>query len=722
MPRMMERVTFYVCVLVVVTGALLCMVPGVTLAQETPLATGDGAGESNIPIVMHQARSIEWQSNQRRMVASGDVDVEYGQYRIRADTVTYSDTSRRVTARGRVHVQSPFSDSIRGTFFSFKAGSNEISMRRSDVDLGRWRARARRVDGDADTEIVMTDGSFTNCNLKTPHYDVKATSIYVYPGERIVAYNAMPRIMEVPFFYWPYLTIDLEEGLSRWEFEPGVSDRNGAKLGVTYHYLMEKDQYPVTGSLYTDLNQTTRPGLGLDVEYDSGPGDIYMFYFQSNRHPLVSDTDGNKVRTDERERLYRFRSDVDMPIGDSRWDVRGNVDWSSDQRLENVEFNSFTIGQPSRRTLDGAVTWRGDNAYFSVRARKEERVVSENGREQFIEDESLLPRIRFSRYSRPVSWLSDDLYYRLSADATRRSGRDTAPFLWDSQIRQSLSRTFSIVPGLSQTWEGGYRHQFDEVDRNDETEFESTGSGLFSLENTIRPSSEVSFSLEYDVEKRFSNTDSVPLRLNSQDLGYEEDGFRQHEVGLNSSWNMGQLYAFLETGYDLRSLGGGELESDSRVISPLLNLSSQLTTTLGWTQFARYDWARDELNQFNTSFTYEPTRRFLTSFGWNFNRGDDRDFSDLRNQILWRFPDHNLTVRSDLIYDTKRDTLDETQLMISKQLHMWDLKVFYRDIRNNDQEITFTINLLDYPPAESGSRENRGSSAPRFGEEDWRTQ
>lgn len=664
---------------------------GVVYGQPVSVDTS-GVEEDSPPIVLEQAEQVRWDPNARELITSGGVQVHYGERQITADTVIYEETTGWVRAIGHAKATSSLGQNLTGNMLAFHPATNRIEMDGVRTFMDPWFVRAEHMEGQADTKIVVTNGRFTTSSRETPPSDVQASTIYIYPGDRIVAYHAFPRIYEIPFFYLPYLSVNLKRDLSRWDFEPGLSDRDGALLGVSYHYSLPRDDNPYTGSIYTDLRQKVYPGIGADFDYNGSLGNFSLFHFNTVRETLKPD-DTNR-RTENEEFMYRTRASGDLNFGKSGWQLQGNIDWQGSDRLANIEFRNLILSRTSRRKIDGALTHRSDFGLLTIQAKEDERIVNDGNEEEFVQNASRLPSIRYNMFSYPIpGYVGGPWNWRFSASSTRLSTGEESPFRWLSDARSSLSKTLPLFRGYSQKWEFGYRHQYNEVLGPNGDDFRSIASGIFSLENTFVPLDPMSLKIQYDLDKRFNKKDQINLKLNDQSLGTEEDGFREHALRFNGSWSGDNFYTFFRTGYDLRNSEQFDISSDSRVISPLLNISGQLTPTLGWSQFFRYDWGGEQLDQSNTRFELEPSKNFKTALGWNFNRGLDRDFSDLRHQVIWDLPEPGWRFRTNLVYDLETEGLDETRVSIYKRLGVWDFWLNLREVRDEGLEVTFNINL-----------------------------
>ncbi|MGM0415231.1 MAG: hypothetical protein ACQEQP_08665 [Bacillota bacterium] len=137
-------------------------------------------------------------------------------------------------------------------------------------------------------EITMSPGGLTGCDLEHPHYVFRASTIEIYPGDYLVAYNVVFSEFNgrLPLFYWPVLYINLDDDKSNIEFEYGYSSLRGWFGKLTYNYkLLDRP-----GQLYLDYYQKTGKAYGIKQHYihtDNHQGYLY-YYTQDNNLDLDS--------------------------------------------------------------------------------------------------------------------------------------------------------------------------------------------------------------------------------------------------------------------------------------------------------------------------------------------------------------------------------------------------------------------------------------------------
>ncbi len=129
-------------------------------------------------------------------------------------------------------------------------------------------------------QALITRGSITTCDLEKPHYSIKAESIAIYFGERIVLRNINYYEGSLRLFFFPFLVIPMGER-AHFEFpQIGTSYHEGFFIKTRYNYYFSPESQ---GLIYLDYME--KKGLGFGVrhlyETSTGYGSIYLYQILS---------------------------------------------------------------------------------------------------------------------------------------------------------------------------------------------------------------------------------------------------------------------------------------------------------------------------------------------------------------------------------------------------------------------------------------------------------
>ncbi|KAF0125042.1 MAG: LPS-assembly protein [Elusimicrobia bacterium] len=243
---------------------LLFALGGAAAAYELPAATGTHRVEFTAEEAdfNEQSRVISL----RREAVVRELGADDGLVRtLKADRLQIDMSSRTVVSDG------PFIMEEKGSFFYGRSGEMSYADNTGVIREGRFsyanlvfRGREIRVD---DGEYSYRGARFTSCDLVPPHYQVKASRLYLKPDSHFLAYNTVFFLGKVPIFYFPVLYRPLGEGTPFiTSVYPGYDERSGAYLKTSYLYRFTPT---LKGKLFIDYFSKLGFGTGGEVNHDS---------------------------------------------------------------------------------------------------------------------------------------------------------------------------------------------------------------------------------------------------------------------------------------------------------------------------------------------------------------------------------------------------------------------------------------------------------------------
>ncbi len=184
---------------------------------------------------------------------------------LKADQLRIDMGSRTVVSDG------PFIMEEKGSFFYGRSGLINYADNTGVINEGRFsyanlvfRGREIRVD---DGEYVYHGARFTSCDILPPHYQVKASRLYLKPDSHFLAYNTVFFLGKVPLFYFPVLYRPLGKGTPFiTSVYPGYDERSGAYLKTSYLYRFSPT---LKGKLFIDYFSKQGFGAGAELNHDS---------------------------------------------------------------------------------------------------------------------------------------------------------------------------------------------------------------------------------------------------------------------------------------------------------------------------------------------------------------------------------------------------------------------------------------------------------------------
>jgi LPS-assembly protein len=180
---------------------------------KSSLATQDRKGEK-APMLL-QAEEINYDYNNKRVSAVGNVQIYYSGTTVEADKVIYDETTKRMQAQGNVRMTEPdgkitysemmdLSDDFRDGFVD--------SLRLDTAD--RTRMAAARADRSSGNFTVFHSGVYTACEpckddpRKPPLWQVKAARMIHDDSEKMIYFeDARLEFFGKPLAYMPYFSV-----------------------------------------------------------------------------------------------------------------------------------------------------------------------------------------------------------------------------------------------------------------------------------------------------------------------------------------------------------------------------------------------------------------------------------------------------------------------------------------------------------------------------------
>ncbi len=247
--------------------------------QQDPVVSSDEAGGIEV-----NADSMQYDREQGRIVADGNVVIVSGRDRLRGDRVLVNVNTGDLYALGNVELERD-GEILRGERLHFNTRTRVSSLDTPSMDSDPFRIIAETVRRSGDNTIELARASITTCELDHhhAHYHVRARRLTVYPGDHLRAYHARWYLGRVPVFYVPHWRRRLHDEYG-WNFYPGYRSRWGG-------YLLSSYFHRITPNLrlehHVDYYSERGVGLGEDVDwqFEGGKGQLNLYYIH-DRKPL----------------------------------------------------------------------------------------------------------------------------------------------------------------------------------------------------------------------------------------------------------------------------------------------------------------------------------------------------------------------------------------------------------------------------------------------------
>jgi LPS-assembly protein len=218
--------------------------------------------------------------------------VRYGTAFLTADEVTVNQQSGEVTADGQARVQSGdqawVGDHIR---YNFKTRQIEAAQFRTGKPP--VFASGEGLHGEVTNRVyIATNAVITTDDIAEPAVKVRAKSIKIFPGDKIVARHATLYVANIPVFYFPYFSRKLEPRSNNLRVIPGYRSSFGPFLLGSYNFFLDDK---LDGTVHLDYRERRGVGAGPDLGYHLGRwGDgAFRYYYLHDKDPSAGDSNGD---------------------------------------------------------------------------------------------------------------------------------------------------------------------------------------------------------------------------------------------------------------------------------------------------------------------------------------------------------------------------------------------------------------------------------------------
>ncbi len=266
--------------------------------------------DSQVEVVADQ---LEYSRTKKMMIAQGNAVITYQNVKITSDYAEVDTTAKQAYARGHVFIFRGDQLATKGEQVYYDFANNTGRFPDARVLTEPWYAKGTKVDQVAKGVLKVEEGCVTSCYEEVPNYKIRAKSVTIYTGDKMIARNVTIYILEKPVFWLPYIVIPLNNKNAPINVTPGYSSRDGAYILSSVGYSINRH---LGGKILADWRSKHGVGGGAVLGYDYGPlaqGQLVGYLTQDKRAPTPSAENPYSVTEDRtRGRLtWKHRSDFD---------------------------------------------------------------------------------------------------------------------------------------------------------------------------------------------------------------------------------------------------------------------------------------------------------------------------------------------------------------------------------------------------------------------------
>jgi len=239
----------------VIIGLLaLIFVFGTATTQAAPKST-EAASSAKAPIVV-EADELYFSDSTGDLYAKGNVQIKQNDDKVEADMLQGNTQKNEVWTDGKALLSRPGMN-LTGTGMHYNLNDHSGSMQASKGTIEKLHITSKTVTT-SPIQTTITNASVTGCPAEVPDYHISADRVEIWPGDKMIAYNAKFWIKNTVIFSLPKYQQSLQENeIGGFAFpQPNYSSDNG--VGISQHI-----EVPFTPRLavFTDLSYYSEVGF-----------------------------------------------------------------------------------------------------------------------------------------------------------------------------------------------------------------------------------------------------------------------------------------------------------------------------------------------------------------------------------------------------------------------------------------------------------------------------
>ncbi|MBI3315355.1 MAG: LPS-assembly protein LptD, partial [Candidatus Omnitrophica bacterium] len=281
-------------------ASLMLLVQAVSPAHADAGSATPEKARAATPIQVH-GDAVEYFHEEQKVIGTGNVRIDYEGSVLTADKITVYMTPKVGVAEGHVVLKqngSVFAGDRADYDFTKKIGN--VSTMNAHIPPSLY-GKARQVEKVSDNHYRWRDGYVTTCCGDSPFYKIQAHQVDVYPGDKVVIYNALLLVRNVPILFIPFFIQPLID-FDRFPVQiiPGRNTEWGGFVLSKWRYqLMNTPGAQSKGNILLDYREKRGVGTGFENFYRSdalGRGALKFYTIEDKEPPTDIPADRNRVQ------------------------------------------------------------------------------------------------------------------------------------------------------------------------------------------------------------------------------------------------------------------------------------------------------------------------------------------------------------------------------------------------------------------------------------------
>ncbi len=655
---------------------------------------------------------VEYFPDERKVVGTGNISIDYKGSRITADTVTVYLETKDAEAVGNVVLERG-ADTFYGERLRYNFETKVGTLTDAKGKVLPWYFGGEKIVREGENTFLVEEGYLTTCDLAVPHYTIRTKRIEIHPDDEVVAKNVIFQAGGVPFFYAPYYSRSLKKGevqQAGFGLVPGFSSRWGAYALSSWGIPLGEG---VRSEIHFDVRTRRGIGSGIDTSYKTrfGEGELRTYYLndEEKQSPINRREDTDRHRT-----RWLHRSEITPALL-----FLGEYQKWSDRFISRDYFNgeyAQDFRPDTRATL--VHTLEPVTSAFTVQKRVN----------QFFTQTERLPELQVT--SQRLSLWDTGLYYlgELNAGNLTRAvagGSDTTTERVDLFSELAYAKGISgiqFVPRISthQTYYGkNLNGETDAVRGLVTAGFDLStrfrrfypmktqfwGLELSGLRHILEPGLKYRYTPEPTLlSSQLPAFDAIDALTERNRLTFILDNKFQTRRNFGESSSVVDLVDLvLESNYDFKT------DTDGKLIDLKGTLELRPSPFWGLIGDAKYDTERDEVTVANLDLFAFRDPRWRIDFLHRYEKNMANQFT---SKLSWQATSRWKVELYDR-FETNDLQFEEEEIILTRDLHCWEASVGVNirdteDLERSGSEysvyLAFRLKAFPEAPLELGNR------------------
>lgn len=259
----------------------LIFVFGTATTQAASNKSTASASNTKAPIVV-EADELYFSDSTGDLYAKGNVQIKQNDDKVEAQLLNGNTQKNEVWTDGEALITRPGME-LTTTGMHYNLNDHRGSMQSSKGTIERLHITSKAITT-SPVHTTMNNGTVTGCPAEVPDYHISADRVEIWPGDKMIAYNAKFWIKNTVIFSLPKYQSSLQEGegASVAFPKPSYSSDNG--FGISQHleypfsprlavfadldYYSRVDFKPMYGLISRNNNFTAKLGYGNEENDD----------------------------------------------------------------------------------------------------------------------------------------------------------------------------------------------------------------------------------------------------------------------------------------------------------------------------------------------------------------------------------------------------------------------------------------------------------------------